>query len=150
MRVTASRLKILCDKAGIPCVIAVGNSNGGGHAWNYVKMEDGKWYGVDCTFDDQGSILYDYFLVGTASGNRYFGASETFGSSHTETGKTLRRQLYADISHRIGKCLFARCTGNKLRRNGERKVKAFVYHKRCERKFGGLYAERLQFHFRRQ
>lgn len=41
--------KILCDKAGIPCVIAVGNSNGGGHAWNYVKMEDGKWYGVDCT-----------------------------------------------------------------------------------------------------
>lgn len=29
--------KILCDKAGIPCVIAVGNSNGGGHAWNYVK-----------------------------------------------------------------------------------------------------------------
>ncbi len=79
--------KILCDKAGIPCVIAVGNSNGGGHAWNYVKMEDGKWYGVDCTFDDQGDILYDYFLVGTASGNRYFGASETFGSSHTETGK---------------------------------------------------------------
>lgn len=79
--------KILCDKAGIPCVIAVGNSNGGGHAWNYVKMEDGKWYGVDCTFDDQGNVLYDYFLVGTASGNRYFGASETFGSSHTETGK---------------------------------------------------------------
>lgn len=79
--------KILCDKAGIPCVIAVGNSNGGGHAWNYVKMEDGKWYGVDCTFDDHGSILYDYFLVGTASGNRHFGASETFGGSHTETGK---------------------------------------------------------------
>lgn len=79
--------KILCDKADIPCVIAVGTSNGGGHAWNYVKMEDGKWYGVDCTFDDQGSILYDYFLVGTASGNKYFNASETFGSSHTETGK---------------------------------------------------------------
>ena len=39
----ADTVKILCDKAGIPCIIAGNNA----HAWNYIKMEDGNWYGVD-------------------------------------------------------------------------------------------------------
>ena len=52
--------KILCDKAGIPCVIAVGNSNGGGHAWNYVKMEDGKWYADAITWTAENGIFAGY------------------------------------------------------------------------------------------
>lgn len=50
----------ICKANGIPCVILEGNN----HAWNYVQMEDGKWYLVDTTWDDGGRILYDYFLVG--------------------------------------------------------------------------------------
>lgn len=51
---------IICKANGIPCVTL----EGGGHAWNYVQMEDGKWYLVDTTKDDAGVVRYDYFLVG--------------------------------------------------------------------------------------
>ena len=58
------------------------------HAWNYVQMDDGKWYAVDTTWDDPviaGSNLtdrlrYKYFLVG----------STRFVSNHEEDG---------DVSH---------------------------------------------------
>lgn len=89
----AEAFKMLCDREGIPCIIVVGNAkdNSGnlvGHAWNYVKMEDNKWYAVDLTWDDQGSIYYDYFLVGANSTNRYFdNDSTTFADAHTATGE---------------------------------------------------------------
>ncbi len=57
---------ILCRENGIPCVTLEGSN----HAWNYVQMEDGKWYLVDTTWDDPDSgsrISYDYFLVGADS-----------------------------------------------------------------------------------
>lgn len=84
----AEAFKMLCDREGIPCVIVVGDANGGGHAWNYVKMEDNKWYAVDLTWDDQGSIYYDFFLVGANSTNRYFdNDSTTFADAHIATGE---------------------------------------------------------------
>lgn len=84
----AEAFKMLCDREGIPCVIVVGKSGGGGHAWNYVKMEDNKWYAVDLTWDDQSSIFYDFFLVGANSTNRYFNNdSTTFVDAHTATGE---------------------------------------------------------------
>lgn len=91
----AEAFKMLCDREGIPCVIVVGKSGDGGHAWNYVKMEDGKWYAVDLTWDDQGSIYYDYFLVGANSTNRYFGNdATTFSNKHTATGDRFTDGLY--------------------------------------------------------
>lgn len=91
----AEAFKMLCDREGIPCVIVVGKSGDGGHAWNYVKMEDGKWYAVDLTWDDQGSIYYDYFLVGANSTNRYFGNNTTtFSDKHTATGNHFIGGLY--------------------------------------------------------
>ncbi len=82
--------KIICDKYSIPCVIVTGLGNGGAHMWNYVQMEDGKWYAVDVTWDDQGTtmagIYTDYFLVGSATQNTYFGG-ETFGEDHVPSGK---------------------------------------------------------------
>lgn len=91
----AEAFKMLCDREGIPCVIVVGDANGGGHAWNYVKMEDGKWYAVDLTWDDQGSIYYDYFLVGANSTNRHFGNNTTtFSNKHTATGNHFQGGLY--------------------------------------------------------
>ena len=67
-------IKLLCDREGIPCVSIVGNydeSTKIAHMWNYVQMEDGKWYGLDCTWDDRDGevpdITFDFFLKGSDS-----------------------------------------------------------------------------------
>lgn len=57
----ARAFKMLCDEAGIPCALISGDG-GGPHMWNAVQMDDGKWYGVDVTWDDQSSIMHTYFL----------------------------------------------------------------------------------------
>lgn len=74
----ARALKVLCDEAGIPCVLVDGtavNSSGSGspHMWNYVKV-DGNWYAVDTTWNDpvisnvdlaeSGAERTAYLLVG--------------------------------------------------------------------------------------
>lgn len=80
--------KYLLDKLNIPNVIVYGkgikeDSSTEEHSWNYVQMDDGNWYAVDCTWDDPiivgSGILplkykYKYFLVG----------SKTFFVSHQE------------------------------------------------------------------
>lgn len=58
--------KYLLDALKIPCVVVFGdaeNSQGDkeSHAWNYVKMNDGNWYGVDTTWDDP-------IIIGAGSG----------------------------------------------------------------------------------
>lgn len=70
----AEAVKLLCDKENIPCISVVGNIDPlqkTGHMWNYIQMEDGKWYGLDCTWDDLDSetepVKYQYFLTGAAS-----------------------------------------------------------------------------------
>lgn len=86
----AEAFKYILDKLEIPCVIIYGTGidNKGdseAHAWNYVKMDDGKWYAVDVTWDDpiiigNGKLTdksrYRYFLKGT----------ESFSSTHIEDG----------------------------------------------------------------
>lgn len=53
----ARAFKILCDQAGIPCVLVSGNAsstNGGtgeAHMWNYVQL-NGAWYAMDVTWND--------------------------------------------------------------------------------------------------
>ncbi len=91
----AEAFKLLCDRESIPCIIIIGDGfsspsdTGGAHEWNAVQMEDGNWYGIDVTWDDQqGSIgiIYDYFLPGTGTHN--FGVSDqmTWAASHVEGG----------------------------------------------------------------
>ena len=66
----AKSFKILCNQFDIECVVIPGYVTGAGaHAWNYVKLEDGKWYLVDTTWDDSttGNIKYNYFLLGSQS-----------------------------------------------------------------------------------
>ena len=97
----AEALKILCNRENIPCVIVVGDANGDGHAWNYVKMEDNKWYAVDMTWDDPmnnsaDGVYYDYFLVGSQATNRYFdNNTTTFEDEHTPTGQRYTTPLFS-------------------------------------------------------
>ena len=85
----ARSFKVLCEQYNIPCIYVVGygiNNSGSGeaHAWNYVKMDDGNWYAVDATWDDQDSkIYYEYFLAGSDTPGFN---SLTFGQSHQESG----------------------------------------------------------------
>lgn len=51
----------VCKACDIPSVIVASKT----HMWNYVQMEDGKWYTVDVERDDHRKGGYDYFLVGS-------------------------------------------------------------------------------------
>lgn len=54
-------------KAGVPCRIVVGYSNGQNHGWNIVLL-DGKWYNLDTTWDaaNDGAMYWAYFLKSQA------------------------------------------------------------------------------------
>lgn len=85
----AKAFKVLCDELGIPCVLVSGlgvNSTDGNsseaHMWAYVQMEDGYWYLVDPTWDDQTEVAYDYFLAGSADNGFY----RTIGEDHLPSG----------------------------------------------------------------
>lgn len=54
-------MKILCDKLNIPCVLVVSDD----HMWNNIKMDDGRWYNLDLTWNDTGNDPYAYFLIGS-------------------------------------------------------------------------------------
>lgn len=67
----AKSVKILCDKLGIWCIIAISDNNPEKgikyrHAWNIVKV-DKKYYHLDVTFDNSlgklGELRYDYFRL---------------------------------------------------------------------------------------
>ncbi len=78
--------KLICDYYKIPAVCIGGTANGGNHMWNAVQMDDGLWYLIDITWDDQfdnsiGEIYNDFFLVGTETYDIYFGGNQ-FSESH--------------------------------------------------------------------
>jgi hypothetical protein len=57
----------MLNKAGIETRIIDGTAGDQPHAWNLVKI-DGRWYNLDCTWDDPlpdipGRVLYDYYNV---------------------------------------------------------------------------------------
>lgn len=83
----AKSFKILCDKFGIPCALISGDGANGKvnepHMWNYVQMDDSKWYLVDVTWDDQElGMLYDYFIAHSSAP----GFNLTVGEEHIENG----------------------------------------------------------------
>ena len=64
----AKTVKVLCDAAGLPCVVALSEANPDKgviyrHAWNVITV-NGKTYHLDATFDNslqRGEKRYDYF-----------------------------------------------------------------------------------------
>ena len=74
--------QILLNYSGVENVCVTGTANGGAHAWNMVKLDDGKWYWFDLTWDDTNckkayadidSIpsIYDYFCVAGSTFTRH-------------------------------------------------------------------------------
>ncbi len=68
-------LKTVLDRLGIPCILVRGiyrvtETQPEEHMWNYVQLDDDKWYAVDTTFDNKDDIINDedisteFFLVG--------------------------------------------------------------------------------------
>lgn len=83
----AEAFKLLCDREGIPCVTVVGTGGGGAHKWNMVQMEDGEWYTLDPTWNDQDSnIFYSYFLNGGGTKAPWFNPDVADSTVHVATG----------------------------------------------------------------
>lgn len=59
----AKAFQVLCGELGIPCVPVRGLANEVPHMWNYVQMEDGRWYLVDIARNDRDGTD-TYFLAG--------------------------------------------------------------------------------------
>ena len=57
----ARAFKLLCQYAGLECILITGDSKGVGHMWNMVKLE-GNWYHVDVTWDDLRSKPHHTYL----------------------------------------------------------------------------------------
>ncbi len=88
----AKLFDIVCKANGIPSITITSRKIVGNkvysinHMWNYVQMDNGKWYVVDVTFDDpiggDSEGDYDYFLVG--SNTNVWG--QKIKETHTGTG----------------------------------------------------------------
>ena len=89
----ADAFKLICDYYKIPCVCIGGpgytSSGSGPHMWNAVQMDDGKWYLVDITWDDQDSYgtFYDFFLSGTDTKASYSFSYGVFKEKHVNNEK---------------------------------------------------------------
>lgn len=104
--------KVLCEKAGIPCTVVVGNGlhydesgenvlEREAHMWNYVKLDD-EWWAIDVTWNDPIFIdvgdtagTKDYFLLG----------KEAFEWDHEEYGQIFNSQqglfVYPELSSEV-------------------------------------------------
>ncbi len=83
----ARTFQLLLNVAGVESVYVSGDGGGEAHAWNLAKMDDGKWYWFDLTWDDASvngqaswkwGIRYNYFCVtDTTDVNKTEGGWET-------------------------------------------------------------------------
>lgn len=79
----AEAFKMICDYYKIPAICVIGEAGGENHMWNAVKMDNGFWYLLDATWDDQeeNGIFYDFFLTGLSSEAPNFNSGK-FSESH--------------------------------------------------------------------
>lgn len=104
----AEAFKLICNYYNIPAVCITGDA-GGPHMWNAVQMDDGKWYLLDITWDDQDNygIFYDFFLIGLNTVDTYFGG-HAFKDSHISDGSSYlpvlnySNEKYSETNHNTG------------------------------------------------
>jgi hypothetical protein len=58
----AKSFQYLMQRLGVPTYLCVGRGANELHAWNVINL-DGAYYNVDCTWDDQDPVIYDFFNV---------------------------------------------------------------------------------------
>ena len=58
----ARSMQLIFELCDVPSYYVVGNTSGGGHAWNMVQI-NGKWYQLDATWNDTEKRRNSYFLV---------------------------------------------------------------------------------------
>ena len=65
----AKVMQLMMNCYDVENIYVTGIANGGGHAWNMVQMNDGKYYWLDATWDDQEyeDFQHSYFLVGNSN-----------------------------------------------------------------------------------
>ncbi len=86
----AEAYKYIMDELGIPCILVCGNAtndnqNTENHEWNYVEL-DGKWYAVDCTWDDP--IVRGNGRLSEADKHKFFmKGAVVFDENHDAYGK---------------------------------------------------------------
>lgn len=91
----AKAFQLLLNASGIENCYVIGVSgtqmaSGIGHVWNMIKLEDGKWYYCDLTWDDlgdeDGGVQYNNFCAGSETNinEGYVGGVITFASEHIE------------------------------------------------------------------
>lgn len=96
----ARAMKVLCDAMDIPCILMSGMAAAypfdtpTQHMWNYVQMEDGKWYAIDATWDDpivegtnkaiSGSETHKWFMLGSEEPLKFGLWEWPFIDSHPE------------------------------------------------------------------
>lgn len=97
----AKTFQLLLNYLGVENLVASGTANGGGHAWNLVRLDDGNWYWCDVTWDDIGGspdpetpryrergVRYNYFCVidttdtSGSRGGSWSSGAETFVGGH--------------------------------------------------------------------
>ena len=80
--------EMLCNYYGIENIFVSGTSRNEGHTWNVIRLDDGKYYYADCTWDDHGAFVSDmYFAKG----------AQTYQNDHIPDSPegTRSRYLYA-------------------------------------------------------
>lgn len=78
-----------------------GKGNGGSHAWNLVKLDDGKWYWYDVTWGDQDwkyhGVIHLYFCMNDTEARKF-----DFGSGYYN-GVVFLNKHVPGTNHTLGK-----------------------------------------------
>lgn len=101
----AKSFKLIADQLDLETIMATGmaqsNGSSGGHAWNYVKLDE-KWYGMDVTWNDGSVGEFNkngkYFLNGKKflSDHASYNSS-VYGISYRVDSPTLAEHSYNSI-----------------------------------------------------
>ncbi len=90
----ARAFKMILDELNIPCVLVYGayvtSTKYEEHMWNYVQL-DGKWYGIDVTWDNTDRVDKDKQVVGQPdkeliSGEYFLAGDDKMSLNHLATG----------------------------------------------------------------
>lgn len=105
--------QMLLNASGVENVFVRGHA-GERHAWNLVKLDDGKWYWFDLTWNDQKialrGIRYNYFAVNDTQIVNWYDAhlgwqkpdfgSESFLDNHTPFDDTVENEFSYELPSR--------------------------------------------------